>query len=63
VPDESKAVAVDVVPGPDGLVRFDVKGKLYSPEEISARVLRKLVDDAASTSARRCHRPSSRCRP
>jgi molecular chaperone DnaK len=47
VPEESKAVSVDVVPGPDGVVRFDVKGKLYSPEEISAQVLRKLVDDAA----------------
>lgn len=44
---EAKAVAFDVVPGPDGLVRFDVKGKMYSPEEISAQVLRKLVDDAS----------------
>ncbi|MEV4412553.1 molecular chaperone DnaK [Catellatospora sp. NPDC049609] len=44
---EAKAVAFDVVPGPDGLVRFDVKGRMYSPEEISAQVLRKLVDDAS----------------
>ncbi|WP_203832331.1 Hsp70 family protein, partial [Catellatospora citrea] len=44
---EAKAVAFDVVPGPDGLVRFDVKGKMYSPEEISAQILRKLVDDAS----------------
>ncbi|WP_144127320.1 molecular chaperone DnaK [Catellatospora sichuanensis] len=44
---EAKAVAFDVVPGPEGLVRFDVKGKMYSPEEISAQVLRKLVDDAS----------------
>ncbi|MEV0461224.1 molecular chaperone DnaK [Catellatospora methionotrophica] len=44
---EAKAVAFDVVAGPDGLVRFDVKGKMYSPEEISAQVLRKLVDDAS----------------
>ncbi|MBV1855978.1 molecular chaperone DnaK [Catellatospora tritici] len=43
---EAKAVAFDVVAGPDDLVRFDVKGKLYSPEEISALVLRKLVEDA-----------------
>ncbi len=47
ISEEAKAVAFDVVPGPDGLVRFDVKGKLYSPEEISAQVLRKLVDDAS----------------
>ncbi|MEU8077789.1 molecular chaperone DnaK [Catellatospora citrea] len=47
ISEEAKAVAFDVVPGPDGLVRFDVKGKMYSPEEISAQVLRKLVDDAS----------------
>ncbi len=45
VSDEAKAVGFDVVPGPDGVVRFDVRGKLYSPEEISAQVLRKLADD------------------
>ena len=44
--EESKAVTFDVVEGPDGTVRFDVRGKLYAPEEISAQVLRKLVDDA-----------------
>src|SRR5689334_24152594 len=47
ISEEARAVAFDVVPGPDGLVRFDVKGKMYSPEEISAQVLRKLVDDAS----------------
>ncbi|MEU8076791.1 molecular chaperone DnaK [Catellatospora citrea] len=47
ISEEAKAVAFDVVPGPDGLVRFDVKGKMYSPEEISAQILRKLVDDAS----------------
>jgi len=47
VTEESRAVAFDVVEGPDGAVRFDVKGKLYAPEEISAQVLRKLVDDAS----------------
>src|SRR5690242_7915526 len=47
VSQEAKAVAFDVVSGPDGVVRFDVRGKLYSPEEISAQVLRKLADDAA----------------
>jgi molecular chaperone DnaK len=28
-------------------VRFEVRGKQYAPEEISAQVLRKLADDAA----------------
>ena len=45
VSSEAKAVTFDVVDD-DGLVRFDVRGKLYSPEEISALVLRKLVEDA-----------------
>jgi molecular chaperone DnaK len=47
VAEEAKAVTFDVVPGPDGVVRFDVKGKPYSPEEISALILRKLAGDAA----------------
>jgi molecular chaperone DnaK len=45
VTEEAKAVAFDVVDD-NGLVRFDVRGKLYSPEEISALVLRKLAEDA-----------------
>jgi molecular chaperone DnaK len=44
---EADTVTFDVVPGPDGAARFTVGGKLYSPEEISAQVLRRLVDDAA----------------
>ncbi|WP_203949946.1 molecular chaperone DnaK [Planotetraspora thailandica] len=47
VPEEIKAVSFDVVPGPEGAVRFKVKDRLYAPEEISAFVLRKLVADAA----------------
>lgn len=47
VADEIKAVSYDVVPGPDGAVRFTIRDKLYAPEEISALVLRKLVQDAA----------------
>ncbi len=47
VSEEAKAVGFDVVEGPDGMAKFDVRGKLYSPEEISALVLRKLADDAA----------------
>jgi molecular chaperone DnaK len=47
VASEIGAVSYDVVEGPDGMVRFDVRGKLYAPEEISAMVLRKLVEDAS----------------
>jgi len=47
VSDEAKAVGFDVVEGPDGMAKFNVRGKLYSPEEISAMILRKLADDAA----------------
>ena len=46
VESEINAVSYDVVSGPDGAVRFSVRGKLYAPEEISAQVLRKLADDA-----------------
>src|SRR5829696_4473108 len=46
VTSELNAVSFDVVPGPDGAARFEVNGKQYAPEEISALVLRKLVEDA-----------------
>ncbi|GLY85555.1 chaperone protein DnaK [Actinoallomurus iriomotensis] len=46
VASELTAVTFDVVAGPDGAVRFQVGGKQYAPEEISALVLRKLADDA-----------------
>jgi molecular chaperone DnaK len=49
VTSEQNAVSFDVVPGPDGAVRFDVNGKQYAPEEISALVLRKLADDAGKS--------------
>nr|PZN38790.1 MAG: molecular chaperone DnaK [Actinomycetota bacterium] len=44
---ERNAVSFDVVEGPDGSVRFDIRGRKYAPEEISALVLRKLVNDAS----------------
>src|SRR5215212_5895692 len=47
VSSEKDAVTFDVVPGPEGAVRFTVRGKQYAPEEISAQVLRKLVEDAS----------------
>src|ERR1700689_1550464 len=46
VQSELNAVSFDVVPGQDGAVRFNVNGRQYAPEEISALVLRKLFDDA-----------------
>src|SRR5262244_1720989 len=47
VQEEIKNVPFKVVAGPNDAVRFDIMGKLYAPEEISAQVLRKLADDAA----------------
>src|SRR3954449_11957095 len=47
ISEEAKAVSFDVVESEGGAARFDVRGKQYSPEEISAQVLRKLVDDAS----------------
>jgi molecular chaperone DnaK len=47
VQNEIKNVPFKVVSGPNNAVRFDIQGKQHAPEEISAMVLRKLVDDAA----------------
>src|SRR5205085_9957172 len=47
VQSELNAVTFDVVPGPDGMVRFKIREKLYAPEEISVQVMRKLVDVGA----------------
>jgi molecular chaperone DnaK len=47
VSSELNAVTFDVVAGPDGAVRFKVRDRLYAPEEVSALVLRKLVEDAS----------------
>ena len=44
---EIKNVPYRVVAGPDDAVRFLILGKQYSPEEISAQVLRRMADDAA----------------
>jgi molecular chaperone DnaK len=46
VKNEVETVTFDVVEGPDGMVRFKVRDKLVSPEEVSALILRKLADDA-----------------
>ncbi len=47
VTDEMKLVPYKVDQGPDNTVKFTVDDKQYAPEEISAQVLRKLVDDAS----------------
>jgi molecular chaperone DnaK len=46
VQSEIKNLPFAIVAGPGDAVRFDVAGKLYAPEEISAQVLRKLAEDA-----------------
>jgi molecular chaperone DnaK len=49
VDEEAKIVSYKVVKGPGDAVRFEIRGKQYAPEEISALILRKLADDAAKT--------------
>ncbi|MDY6826835.1 MAG: molecular chaperone DnaK [Bacillota bacterium] len=44
---ERKLVPYNVVAGPNNAVRFQVNDKKYAPEEISAMVLKKLVEDAS----------------
>src|SRR5258708_29679132 len=44
---EIKNYPYKVVAGPNDAVRFLIMGKEYSPEEISALVLRRVADDAA----------------
>ncbi|MEA2403501.1 MAG: molecular chaperone DnaK [Thermoleophilaceae bacterium] len=46
VDEEAKVVSFKVAPGPNDAVRFEVRGKQYAPEEISAQILRKLAQDA-----------------
>ncbi|MGC8491888.1 MAG: molecular chaperone DnaK [Syntrophobacteraceae bacterium] len=47
VDEESKTVSYKVIKGQSDAVRFAIEGKQVSPEEVSARVLRKLADDAS----------------
>ena len=44
--DEVKRAQYKVVKGPNGTVRVDINGKLYSPEELSAMILRKMKKTA-----------------
>ena len=45
---EAERAPFKAVPGPDGGVRIEANGKLLAPEEVSAMVLRKLVEDASA---------------
>jgi molecular chaperone DnaK len=47
VQSEIKNVPYKVMAGPNDAVRFEIAGKQYAPEEISAQVLRKLAEDAS----------------
>jgi molecular chaperone DnaK len=47
VTNEIKQVPYKVVSGPNDAARVELQGKQYAPEEISAMVLRKLVEDAS----------------
>src|SRR3954453_14128349 len=49
VDEEAKIVSYKVVKGENDAVRFEIRGKQYAPEEISALVLRKLAGDAAKS--------------
>lgn len=49
IKEEAERSPYDVVQGDDGGVRFVVNGKKYTPEEVSAMVLQKLVEDASSS--------------
>ncbi|HLE22348.1 MAG TPA: Hsp70 family protein, partial [Vicinamibacteria bacterium] len=46
VPEEARLVPYKVVKGPNGDVRVEVRGKKYSPPEISAMILQKLKQAA-----------------
>ncbi len=46
VEEEEKLVPYKVVGGPNELVKVDIDGKLYTPPEISAMILRKLKEAA-----------------
>ena len=49
IKEEAERSPYEVVRGDDGGVRFVVGDKKYTPEEVSAMVLQKLVEDASSS--------------
>ena len=46
VKEEVERAQYKVVKGPNGMVRVDINGKLYSPEELSAMILQKMKKTA-----------------
>ncbi len=46
VDEEARMVSYKVVKGPNDTIRFDVRGRQAAPEEVSAQVIRKLVEEA-----------------
>ena len=55
--DEISKVPYEVVAGPNGQCRVKIEEKLYSPEEISAKILEKMRQDAEAylgTSVKKC---------
>ncbi|MCU0573389.1 MAG: molecular chaperone DnaK [Syntrophobacteraceae bacterium] len=49
VDEESRIVSYRVDRGANDAVRFDVRGRMIAPEEVSALVLRKLAEDASKS--------------
>lgn len=49
VKEEAERSPYEVIRGDDGGVRFVIGDKKYAPEEVSAMVLQKLVEDASAT--------------
>lgn len=47
VAEERELAPYQVLSGPNDAVRFNIRGKQVAPEEVSALVMRKLVDDAS----------------
>ncbi|RMF41246.1 MAG: molecular chaperone DnaK, partial [Planctomycetota bacterium] len=48
VANEEKMVPYKIVGGPDDYVKVEIDGKQYTPQEISAKILRKLKEAAES---------------
>jgi len=56
VTEEEKLVPYKVVGGPDEYVKVEIDGKRYTPQEISAKILRKLKEAAESYLGHKVHK-------
>jgi molecular chaperone DnaK len=63
ISEEEKSVTYPLAGAGAGPVTIPIHGKPFSPEEISAAILKKLKRDAEIISANRSRAPSSPCRP